>query len=371
MTIDRIWYILGKKLSGEASKEELEELTRLLRHHPELHYPIQNITDLWQLKQKPDQSEAFEALQRHLLRIADEEGKIPSYNEENYSRGKRFSLLSKKSIAAYAVAATLAAIVFFYFQVAPQKAKVLAEQKATHPDNINEISTRAGSHSKVVLPDGSSVWLNGNSKLVYNKNFDKEIREVELIGEAYFDVTKNPQRPFIIHTRKMDIKVLGTAFNVKSYPDDKSSETSLIHGSIEVTMKAGEPGRKIILKPTEKLVVTDDNAAVSTSSDNIIQTTKHLEVKLSKINYLPVDSTVIETSWIDNRLVFRDKPFVDLVVDMERRYGVAFRFQKPEAGNLMFSGNFKNETVEQVLKALQLANSFSYQNIKDTIVITK
>lgn len=366
MTVDRIWFILAKKLNNEASPEELEELAELLRNHPELHYPIQNITDLWRLKKKTDQQEAINALQNHLLRIADKDGIISPFSQQYPEKRKVFVLQKRFWYAAAAI--VFIAVSSLYLLFSSKTPPAVIAKKETNINSINEVSTRAGSHSKIVLPDGSSVWLNGGSKLIYDKNFDKEIREVELIGEAYFDVTKNPQRPFIIHTRKMDIKVLGTAFNVKSYPGDKSSETSLIHGSIEVTMKAGAE-KKIILKPTEKLVITNDVAEVS-STDKAIAA-EHPIIKVARINYLPVDGTVIETSWVDNRLVFRDKPFSEIVIDMERRYGMPFRFEKPELGTLMFNGNFKNESVEQVLKALQLANAFKYQNIQDTIVITK
>jgi transmembrane sensor len=366
MTVDSIWLILGKKLNNEASADELEELDELLRNHPELHYPIQNITDLWRLKKKADQQEAINALQHHLLRIADEDGTISPFLQQYPQKRKAFVPHKRFWYAAAAITVIVISSIYLLFSSKPPPA-VIAKTE-TSIKNSNEVSTRAGSHSKIVLPDGSSVWLNGGSKLIYDKNFDKEIREVELIGEAYFDVTKNPQRPFIIHTRKMDIKVLGTAFNVKSYPGDKSSETSLIHGSIEVTMKAGAE-KKIILKPTEKLVITNDVPEVSSTGKAMAA--EHPIIKVDRINYLPVDGTVIETSWVDNRLVFRDKPFSEIVVDMERRYGMPFRFENTDLGALMFSGNFKNESIDQVLKALQLANTFNYQNIRDTIVITK
>ena len=87
--------------------------------------------------------------------------------------------------------------------------------------------------------------------------FNKDLREVTLNGEAYFDVTKNAEKPFIIHTKKMDVKVIGTAFNVRSYSDEKTAEASLIRGSIEVTLK-DRKDQKIILKPNEKISIATD-----------------------------------------------------------------------------------------------------------------
>src|SRR5688500_5127566 len=104
------------------------------------------------------------------------------------------------------------------------------------------------------------------SKLTYNQNFLDSTREVQLTGEAYFDVvpavsqTTGQRIPFIIHTSSIDVKVLGTAFNVRSYPGEKTTETALIHGSVEVTLH-NSPDKKIILKPKEKLVVLNDDTA--------------------------------------------------------------------------------------------------------------
>ncbi|MFT3949356.1 MAG: FecR family protein [Agriterribacter sp.] len=372
MTVDRIWYILGKKLNGEASHDELEELSQILAQHPELHYPIQNITDIWRLDKQDDKQEAFDALQHHLMRLADSRGEIIMEEDSAHAQPGRLLLLKKNKYIIYPLAAASVIAVFACFLFFNSAVNVKAESPAAKVQEykINEISTKTGSHSKIILPDGSLVWLNGGSRLTYDKAFNQETREVELVGEAYFDVAKNALKPFIIHTHQMDIKVLGTAFNVKSYPEDKSSETSLIHGSIEVTMRQGS-GEKIILKPKDKLIVTGYTARLAEPEKTGNTATASTSSKISSISYLPADSTIIETSWMDDRLIFRDKSFMELSADMERKYGVAFSFQSEKAKQLMFSANFKNENIEQALKALQLANRFSYTLMKDTVIISK
>src|SRR4030095_9403678 len=123
---------------------------------------------------------------------------------------------------------------------------------------MSSVATKNGNRTKIVLPDGSQVWLNAGSNLDYNNlNFNKDVREVSLNGEAYFDVAKNAGKPFIIHTKKMDIKVLGTTFNVRSYSDEKITEAALIKGSIEVTLK-DRKDQKIILKPNEKIIIPNE-----------------------------------------------------------------------------------------------------------------
>lgn len=371
MTVDRVWYILGKKLNGEAGEDELLELSQILSVHPELHYPIQNISDLWRLDKQQDKQEAIDALQNHLLRLADNQGEIKFAVQE--SNQPPASPLRKSRYILYTFAAAIIIGALYYFapfqQTQPRTTLTAGLEKTD--SSHNEISTKTGAHSKIILPDGSTVWLNGGSRLTYDKAFNQEAREVELRGEAYFDIVKNVQKPFIIHTHQMDIKVLGTIFNVKSYLEDKSSETSLIQGSIEVTMRQGA-GEKIILKPKDKLIVTGYSASLAEPEHRGITTTpSSTSSKISSISYLPSDSTIIETSWIDDRLIIRDKPFMELSTDLERKYGVVFSFQSEKGRQLMFSANFKNEGIEQVLKALQLANNFSYTLVKDTIIIYK
>jgi transmembrane sensor len=118
--------------------------------------------------------------------------------------------------------------------------------------------------SKMILADGSSVTLNADSRLKYPASFDGPTREVYLTGEAFFDIQKDPDHPFIIHTDKMIIRVLGTSFNVKSYPGDASMETTLLQGSVEVTFP-DRPADKIILRPSDKLVIRNTPATADSA----------------------------------------------------------------------------------------------------------
>ncbi|MBX3238762.1 MAG: FecR family protein [Chitinophagaceae bacterium] len=359
MTIDRIWYILGKKLTNEASSEELRELGDLLRRHPELHYPIQNILDLWKVDKPRETLEARQALQHHLLRLQEIDGDIQPVNRP-FSR--------RKYKLAFAVIVVAICAGFYFVSTSTMFDRQPVAQNNSRKKSWNEVSTKPGSHSRVVLPDGSIVWLNAESRLEYDKEFNNLMREVRLDGEAFFDVKKDSLRPFIIHTNKIDIRVLGTEFNVKSYSKDSYIETSLIRGAIEVSFP-GKPAGRILMKPSEKLVVKNENMELLPAGSVTDGREDELSVIKTTVNYQAADSAVIETLWLDNRLVFRNRPFVDLVPDLSRRYGFVFQFEKESPKALMFDGNFKNESVFQALEALQLANHFSYYVNKDTIFI--
>ncbi len=113
--------------------------------------------------------------------------------------------------------------------------------RSAHADNV--VATRKGSKTNLVLPDGTKVWVNADSRLSYGKNFGNQLREVYLEGEAYFDVAEDKRKPFIVHTNNIDVKVLGTAFNVRAYGNEVNTQTTLLRGSVEVMLKKTTTGK--------------------------------------------------------------------------------------------------------------------------------
>ncbi|MBZ5857803.1 FecR family protein [Flavihumibacter profundi] len=366
MTQDRIWELLAKKLAGEATVHELEELEEMLRESPGMHYPFQTISDLW--FHHPVQSEdAFAAYEKHIARMkelgvnldADQEAEPEEIYPSEGSRSRKFLWLS--------LALVLITGAIYYWYPSGVKPAIAKESLSSQG---NEVSTRNGSKSKITLPDGSQVWLNSGSKLTYSKEFGSVLREVTLTGEAFFDVVKNPAKPFLIHARNINIRVVGTAFNVKSYPGDKTTETSLIRGIIEVRIN-NRPKEKIILKPNEKLVVAvDDKPLEKTLKPRLAAVHKTPQVVIDSISYMPVDSTVIETSWMEGKLIFRDESFQELALKMERWYGVTFQFSDNRLDQLRFTGVFQDETLQQALRALKITAPFSYKIDKGKVIIS-
>lgn len=352
---EKFWVLFSKKLSGEASPAELIELDELITGHPEWQYAIQNLEDLWKHQPlKKSSSLEEDAYLLHVHRMAEKNIPFGDWPDE-FPAVQKKGRYSKWYWAA-AAAVTLIVISFFVFR----KSDTKKENQLAIKD-INEISTQPGSKSKIHLPDGTTVLLNAGSRLTYTKDYGKEIREVNLVGEGFFDVQKNKDVPFIIHTSDINIKVLGTVFNVKAYPQDKKTETSLIRGSIEVTIK-NRPNDKIILSPTEKLVVENKDRVqkiekTKEGKTSNLPITQPL-IAVNKINYLPVDSAVVEIQWTENKLVFRDETFADLAVDMERWYNVTIDIEDPALAEARLTGIFENETIEQALEALKLSTPF-------------
>jgi ferric-dicitrate binding protein FerR (iron transport regulator) len=375
------WNLIAKKLMGEATPQELHELESLLRNNPELHYPMQTISDLWKSSVDADKEEAEIAFSRHLDRLkelkVDYKAENPCLSEEtdqdseaSYPWPKKRSGTGKRVFIIAALFCGLLGLTVWLFN------------RTNHAESMpiahlpvatgNEIFTANGSRTHLTLPDGTLVWLNAGSRLTYGKNYNTGDREINLTGEAFFDVVRNVQKPFVIHTARIDITVLGTSFNVKSYPTDKTTEATLVHGSIEVSIK-DRPTEKIILKPNEKLVVANDDSTLhrSVAARHTPGDTDESLVAIRKPTYEQTTGAIIETAWIDNKLTFREEAFGDLAAQMERWYGVTIRFGDPALEQLHFTGSFKEETIEQALEALKLTAAFSYTTEGNQVTINK
>ena len=346
MDNDRIWNLIAKKLAGEASTGDLKELESILRLDPDLHYSLEALHDMWLKKSEQRSEQAEIAFQKHLDRMhslgMDMGSPEPDAAIDIFPETPRRFLNWK--ILAVAITGALLVTLGYYF--ISGRNPVPPAQKP-----LCEVVTRNGSKTNLLLPDGSTVWLNAGSRLTYDSLYGTALREVTLSGEAYFEVAKNPKKPFIIHTGKINIRVLGTVFNVKSYPEENTIETSLIKGSIEVSFPS-QPSKKIILKPNQKLIIDKTETKVTTNKDPGVAASEPL-ISIEHLNRIGSDSSITETGWMENRLYFNDMSFHDLLHNMERKYGVSFRLTDTDLDSLHFTGSFQNETVSQALDALR------------------
>jgi transmembrane sensor len=369
MNEERVWYLLSVQLSEEATAEELEELNSLLQQHPELGLRTDIMRNIWRSKQSrlagPVASNHFD---KHLQRLSNHLAQPAlQFETEGFDNGfnEMEPVPPRNRIQWLWLATGVAASVLIFFLVFSPAGK-----KADKPVAGNTISTRPGSKSKVELPDGTQVWLNADSKLTYGQHFLGSTREVTLTGEAYFDVAhatsvETGQRiPFIIHTSSIDIKVLGTAFNVRSYPGEKTIETALIRGSVEVTLH-NNSDKKIVLKPDEKLIVRNDNATVISTkteqADSAVINTDEPMITLSKIRPYKEDTSAhYETMWVKNKLAFENESFDRMLPELERWYNVTILIKNESLKGLHFTGVFENKSLADVMEALSYSRGFHY-----------
>jgi len=373
MNDERTWLLLSLQLSGEASPEEIEELKTLLTEHPEQTIRAEVLRNLWATKNQPATASHTEsAFNRHLQRLSNHlsqpvllyEHNDAAITEQNNvektvvtNPGKYRGILWAASVAAAVIIVALLAL-------ETNNKQVLKNELAA-----NVVTTRPGSKSKVQLPDGTQVWLNADSKISYKNNFLGDIREVTLSGEAFFDVVKDKTRPFIIHTGSIDLKVLGTAFNVRSYPNEKTTETSLIRGSVEILLH-NNPDKKYILKPNEKLVVNNSITKAAGSKNQDENTGQDQQIMtLSKILFDKQDSSNIETRWTNDLLDFDGTPFANIVTELERLYKVRFIIKDEKLKQVRFTGVFSNKSLDEVMEALRISGQFQYKFKNDVVIV--
>ena len=346
MDNERVWNLIAKKLAGEASAGDLKELESSLRLDPDLHYSLEALHDMWKKKSRQEPEQAEIAFQKHMDRMYAEGIDMGSAGnnstiEEFPNSPRRF--MNWKTLA-FIVSGFFLLTIGYYFYSAHNSTAIPQKQ-------VWEVVTRNGSKTNLLLPDGTTVWLNAGSRLTYDSLYNTKLREVTLSGEAYFDVVRNPSKPFIIHAGKINIKVLGTVFDVKSYPGEKTMETSLLRGSIEVSFPS-MPSKKIILKANQKLII--DKTEIASINNHKKESAQLPVISIQHINRVGADSVIAETGWMQNRLYFDDMSFQDLLDNMERKYGVSFQLEDSSLAAIHFTGSFKDETVTQALDALRL-----------------
>jgi transmembrane sensor len=234
-----------------------------------------------------------------------------------------------------------------------------------------QYASKRGERKIFQFPDGTQVTMNAGSEISLSKTFGQKTREVYLKGEAFFDVQHNKQLPFIVHTADMDIKALGTAFNVKSYDDDKRSETVLLRGLVEVTLKK-DNNRKVLLHPEEKISLGENGKTKS----NVMQRRPTVKTAIEPILITPVkkmeDGSVKELAWVQSSMVFDDEPFELIAMELERWYGVTIQFEAEEIKQYHFTATFKKEKIEQVLDILKSSRSFTYKlNGEGSVTISR
>ena len=352
----QIYSLMSRCLSGEADEQEKENLADLLDKSPVLQVQYQ-LMQQWWLSQK--QYPASDQEQQKITRILQLAAVEEALNEH--------SRPTKRKIPLYALAASVvlivAAIALFYDWSPAGK----------QSNSLTYVVAQKGSKTRTRLPDGSTVWLNAGSRIEYEPSFSNSSREVTLFGEAYFDVVKQKGRPFIVHAGSIHIRVLGTAFNVKSYPEDKTVETTLIHGLVQITRVGDKKQEPLYLHPNQKIVLSQSTGDdVPAASTGVSKPTRNTNV-ISPITNL--DSTIkenerAETAWIYNRLYFRGDDFEELAKKLERWYNISIRFQDETVRHLRFNGSLEDETVEEAFHALKTAVPFQYKINNNEIIVS-
>jgi transmembrane sensor len=328
--------LLAKKLSADITVDELAEFNRLIAGNTSFQKEYEAIKSYWTQDDEPYENivTIFDDIKKR-AGIVDTTAENDNIIEISKTR-RAFPWLR---IVAAAVAVIAVSVCIYLVKIKP-----------VQENDFAQFQTKWGSTAQVKLPDGTMVTLNSLSVLKYPRHFNGKTREVYLNGEGYFDVAKDHSHPFIVHTEKTAIKVLGTAFNLKSYTNDAQFEATLFRGSIQATLN-NDPAVNVLLKPSDKLIVNASG------------------YQLTKETYADHSNTNTETAWMNHKLIFKNEPFNLLTNSLARKYGLNIIFKNDGLKPIKLSGEFENENIQQVLLSLQIVTKFNYKVSGNTIYI--
>lgn len=210
------------------------------------------------------------------------------------------------------------------------------------------VQTTYGENKQINLSDGSVVWLNASSKLTYSP---KSPRKIYLEGEAFFEVEKDKEHPFIVTTQDgIQVKVLGTSFNVKAYAENIYSETILFTGKVEITSD-NYFKNKILLLPKDKITFFRNSKKIIKSK---------------------VELTENSISWKEGMIQFKNKSFKEIANDLNIQYNIKIHFENERLSQSKFTGSFKKSTpIEEILEILQVSKHFKFEKSDNNVWIIK
>ncbi len=253
----------------------------------------------------------------------------------------------KKQKHYYAAAIVAVLLPLFLWQVYTM---LSTSNISIQPELISEyriitVVTEQGDRKEVTLPDGSTIILNSESRISYPEKFSDSTRNVTLSGEAFFDVKKNPNKPLIVKTDLLDVKVLGTTFNIKSYPEDEKIETTLVTGKVEVIHQNRED--LIVLEPSQRAVFNKEKSGLTVED---------------------VDSASI-IAWKRGKLIFDQTPLKQVVLDLNRKYNTKFVIVSDTLFQYKYTGTFDNLSLIEVLRLLKVSSPLDYEIKNDKVML--
>ena len=320
---NHIYILIGKVLSRNATSEEIQELEKWKNAAQENQYLFEKSKKAWG---KGEKFISETSLQNDRSKLESE------YNRYLSDRVKKMNRQSFIYKIAAVLAFPIAMAIGWYLFGESEKPVQLAEQ-------LYEISSPKGHVSKVKLPDGTQVWINTNSSIVYDAaTFNQNNREIQLKGEAYFEVTSSEEKPFIVVTPHANVKVTGTSFNVNAYPASTLFETVLAEGKIELQLKSGAT-ESLIVEPNQQVIFNSINKKFDIQS---------VEVEMF-------------TAWRNGEIIFKDATLADLIKELERIYDIQFHLKPASLGELRFRGMFSyNNNLIEALEKIKKSSNLDY-----------
>jgi|SRR5699024_9938588 len=331
MDLNEIKHNLRKFFRGEETKEGRRLIDRWYHH----------------FDKKPDDLADYSAEEKKELYRELWEGINPS---AGFSKKRLQLKFLSHSQSGNALSAKIAAgfIIVLLVSLPILYTQGLISPKHQSKDQIEyqTASNPAGQSSRIVLGDGSTVWLSAASSLRYPKKFGDTLRSVSLTGEAFFDITRNSDKPFVVHSGKLQTKVLGTSFNIRSFDTENNIQVTVATGRVSVEQDTAT---------NKKSPDVDRNVAVLTPDQ------QHIFDKRTNRGTTKVVKSKIYTSWKSGKLIFENHSFKEIAQRLERWYGVQIHFSDEALKQIRFKVTFENNSLQHALRMLQAIENFEFE----------
>jgi transmembrane sensor len=340
MNEERFYELTSKFLAREISEEEKNELSILLQID-KYKVEFENLVAGWNGSTREHKDFNTDKA------LNDLTDKI---KEKDPSFGRGIIIKRRKIFYKPFLLRIAASILFFALILTAYHYFSRPEIKKAAVTEWRELITASGEKYELILPDKSKIVINGQSKIKYPLYFNEKKREVYLAGEAFFEISHDSLKPFIVVTGNISTVVLGTRFNVSAFPQDNNVEVSLVEGSVKVIKEKSNPDNEaIMLKPMQKL-----SYDVSTS--------------ISTVENFDLQATI---GWKDNILKFNDTNLKDVLIKLERAFGIKFELADKSYNNFKITGNFQKATYNTICEALKRLTKLQYKIIKENNEVKK
>jgi len=344
-------------LRNELTSEETSRLISWLEQDKNNKQLFDEMSELWITTRAASPNPGFNALEG----FNNFRKKIKTTYNQKDNNIKTAWLKTIVRYAAVILLAFSASGALFYF--------IGRNSAAPAVQSINKLVVPLGSKAWFSLSDGTVVTLNAGSTLNVSQDYGVNNRIVRLDGEGYFNIAKDKDNPFVVQTPFLNIRALGTEFNIKAYSADRTIETTLVSGSLQIEpVKEINQGQITVLKPNQKLTFFKADSSFTSGSEMKEKEETARSENIKKIRTVPVTRLVTEnvnvdpvTSWKENRWIFEQQSLSQIAIDLERKFDVQIIFDSERLKSYRFTATILAEPIEQVLMALSMAAPVTYK----------
>lgn len=344
-----IWPVIVRYLDGTMDDKDSQLLEEWLTQNNENRRVLHSVSQIWKASEDRSQDSLIQE-----LNLEEDWGRISDHISQTVEKTKQARILKFKRLrkrrqvfSNLMKVAALVAVALVSGYLTLQYAPV-QQEKVSEPV-FNEIQTSAAERARVELGDGSKVTLNAASKLIMPESFSQHSREVELHGQAFFDIKSDKNRPFRIHSQSGVIEVVGTSFDVRSYQDEDVIEVVVREGTVEVSQESD---------PTQKMIVNKGYKGSILVNEN-------------KLNLVWAEDLDTYFAWMEGRLVFKEDPLAKVFRHLERIYDIEVVYRGSDRSVLEkeFSADLKTRSVREVMDVLKLTMEIDFEIEDDRVVI--